>query len=97
VVTSAAVIKTPIGDMDQARPRRQGGRRQDEGAADGRQAVGKGTVRCDGRKIHPMYLVEVKKPPVSEGPWDYFNVLATIPVDQAFGPLSEGGCPLVNR
>ena len=58
---------------------------------------GKGTVRADGRKIHPMYLVEVKKPTESKGPWDYFKVLATIPADQAFRPLSEGGCPLVNR
>src|SRR5262250_2489545 len=58
---------------------------------------GKGTVRADGRKIHPMYLVEVKKPAESKGPWDYFKVRATIPADQAFRPLSEGGCPLVNK
>ena len=57
---------------------------------------GKGTVRADGRKIHPMYLVEVKKPAESKGPWDYFKVRATIPADQAFRPLLEGGCPLVN-
>ena len=57
---------------------------------------GKGTVRSDGRKIHPMYLVEVKKPADSKGPWDYFKVRATIPADEAFRPLSEGGCPLVN-
>ena len=61
------------------------------------QLFGKGTVRADGRKIHPMYLVEVKKPMESKGPWDYFKVRATIPADQAFRPLSEGGCPLVNR
>jgi branched-chain amino acid transport system substrate-binding protein len=58
---------------------------------------GKGTVRADGRKIHPMYLVEVKTPAESKGPWDYFKVRATIPADEAFRPLSEGGCPLVNR
>jgi len=57
---------------------------------------GKGTVRADGRKIHPMYLVEVKKPAESKGPWDYFKVRATIPGNQAFRPLSEGGCPLVS-
>ena len=56
---------------------------------------GKGTVRVDGRKIDPMYLVEVKKPAELKGPWDYFKVRATIPADQAFRPLSEGGCPLV--
>jgi branched-chain amino acid transport system substrate-binding protein len=58
---------------------------------------GKGTVREDGRKIHPMYLVEVKTPTESKGPWDYYKVRATIPADEAFRPLSEGGCPLVNR
>jgi len=56
---------------------------------------GKGMVRVDGRKIHPAYLVEVKKPSESKAPWDYYKVLATIPADQAFRPLSEGGCPLV--
>jgi len=58
---------------------------------------GKGTVRQDGRKIHPMYLFEVKKPSESKGPWDYYNLRHTIPADQAFRPLSEGGCPLVKR
>ena len=58
---------------------------------------GKGTVRADGRKIHPMYLVEVKTPTESKGPWDYYKLRATIPADEAFRPLSEGGCPLVNR
>jgi branched-chain amino acid transport system substrate-binding protein len=55
---------------------------------------GKGTVRADGRKIHPMYLFEVKKPQESKGPWDYYKVRATIPAEQAFRPLGEGGCPL---
>jgi branched-chain amino acid transport system substrate-binding protein len=58
---------------------------------------GKGTVRADGRKIHPMYLVEVKTPAESKGPWDYFKIRATIPAEEAFRPLSEGGYPLVNR
>jgi branched-chain amino acid transport system substrate-binding protein len=56
---------------------------------------GKGVVRQDGRKIHPMYLFEVKKPSESKGPWDYYKVRATIPAEQAFRPMSEGGCPLV--
>jgi len=58
---------------------------------------GKGTVRADGRKIQPMYLVEVKTPAESKGPWDYFKIRATIPAEEAFSPLSEGGYPLVNR
>jgi branched-chain amino acid transport system substrate-binding protein len=56
---------------------------------------GKGTIRVDGRKIHPAYLLEVKKPAESKGPWDYYKVRATIPADQAFRPLADGGCPLV--
>ncbi len=56
---------------------------------------GKGEVRQDGRKIHPMYLFEVKKPAESKGPWDYYKVRSTIPADQAFRPIAEGGCPLV--
>jgi branched-chain amino acid transport system substrate-binding protein len=56
---------------------------------------GKGTIRADGRKIHPAYLVEVKKPSESKGAWDYYKVRATIPADQAFRPLNAGECPLV--
>src|SRR5262245_34026863 len=58
---------------------------------------GKGTIRPDGRKIHPAYLVEVKKPGESKGPWDYYKVRATIPADQAFRPLADGDCPLVKK
>ncbi len=58
---------------------------------------GKGMIRIDGRKIHPMYLFEVKKPSESKGPWDYYKLRATIPADEAFRPLDEGGCPLVKR
>ena len=56
---------------------------------------GKGSIRKDGRKLHPAYLVEVKKPSESKGPWDYHKIRATIPADQAFRPLADGGCPLV--
>jgi branched-chain amino acid transport system substrate-binding protein len=56
---------------------------------------GKGSIRVDGRKIHPAYLVEVKKPSESKYPWDYYKVRATIPADQAFRPLADGGCSLV--
>ena len=57
---------------------------------------GKGTVRVDGRKIHDMYLFEVKKPEESKYPWDYYKVRATIPATEAFRPLKDGGCPLVS-
>jgi branched-chain amino acid transport system substrate-binding protein len=56
---------------------------------------GKGSIRVDGRKIHPAYLVEVKKPSESKAPWDYYKIRATIPADQAFRPLADGGCSLV--
>ncbi|HEX9465671.1 MAG TPA: ABC transporter substrate-binding protein [Alphaproteobacteria bacterium] len=56
---------------------------------------GKGTIRQDGRKIHDMYLFEVKKPSESKGPWDYYKLRATIPADQAFRPVNAGNCPLV--
>jgi branched-chain amino acid transport system substrate-binding protein len=56
---------------------------------------GKGVVRADGRKIHPVQLVEVKSPAQSRKPWDYYKIVATIPAEEAFRPLSEGGCPLV--
>jgi branched-chain amino acid transport system substrate-binding protein len=56
---------------------------------------GKGAVRADGRKIHPAYLFEVKKPAESKYPGDFYNTRATIPTEEAFRPLREGGCPLV--
>jgi branched-chain amino acid transport system substrate-binding protein len=58
---------------------------------------GKGTIRADGRKIHPAYLFEVKKPEESKGPWDYYKLVGTTPGDQAFRPLSESVCPLVKK
>ncbi len=56
---------------------------------------GKGVIRVDGRKIHDMYLFEVKKPAESKDPWDLYKTLATIPGNEVFRPLNEGGCPLV--
>jgi branched-chain amino acid transport system substrate-binding protein len=58
---------------------------------------GKGSIRADGRKIHPAYLFEVKKPAESKGPYDYYKVAATIPAAEAFRPLNEGDCPLVAK
>jgi branched-chain amino acid transport system substrate-binding protein len=57
---------------------------------------GKGTIRADGRKLHDMYLFEVKKPEESKAPWDYYKLRATIPAAEAFRPLKEGNCPLVS-
>src|SRR3981081_1380336 len=58
---------------------------------------GQGVIRPDGRKIHPMYLFKVKAPAESKGPWDYYKLLATIPAEQAFRPLKDGGCSLVTN
>ena len=53
---------------------------------------GKGSIRADGRKLHPMYLFQVKSPGESKYPWDYYKLLQTIPADQVWRPLEEGGC-----
>jgi branched-chain amino acid transport system substrate-binding protein len=58
---------------------------------------GKGRIRADGRKLHDAYLVEVKKPSESKGPWDYYKIRATIPAEKAFRPENEGGCELVAK
>jgi len=58
---------------------------------------GKGTIRADGRKMHDVYLYEVKKPAESKGPWDYYKLRATIPANEAFRPLAQSECPLVKR
>jgi branched-chain amino acid transport system substrate-binding protein len=52
-----------------------------------------GVVREDGRMVHDMYLMRIKKPEESKGKWDVYEYLATVPGDQAFRPLAEGGCP----
>ena len=59
-------------------------------------AFGAGTIRADGRKLCPSYLLEVKKPSESKGPWDYYKVLGTTPADEAFRPINQGGCALVH-
>ena len=56
---------------------------------------GQGVIRADGRKLHDMYLFRVKAPEESKGPWDYYDLVVTIPAEQAFRPMNEGGCPLV--
>ncbi len=56
---------------------------------------GKGTIRADGRKLHPAYLFEVKAPSESKHPGDFYKLKATIPANEAFRPLEEGGCQLV--
>jgi len=58
---------------------------------------GKGSIRADGRKIHPAYLFEVKKPAESKYPWDYYKLVATIPADEAFIPLDKSVCPMLKK
>ena len=52
-------------------------------------------IREDGRAIHAMYLYRVKKPGESHAPWDYYDLVQTIPAEQAFRPMDQGGCALV--
>jgi len=54
-----------------------------------------GTIRVDGRMVHDMYLVQAKTPAESKGEWDLFKVLKTLPGDEVYRPLKDGGCPLV--
>ncbi|MGZ6144280.1 MAG: ABC transporter substrate-binding protein [Myxococcales bacterium] len=58
---------------------------------------GKGTIRKDGRKLHPMYHFQVKKPSESKGEWDLYKLVKEIPADQAFRPIDKGDCPLVTE
>ncbi len=58
-------------------------------------AFGPGRIREDGRKLHPVFLCEVKTPAESRGAWDYYKIAATTPAEEAFRPLNEGGCALV--
>ncbi len=51
-------------------------------------------IRRDGRAVHAMYLFRVKQPADSKGPYDLYDVVATIPPNEAFRPLGDGGCPL---
>jgi len=56
-----------------------------------------GHIRDDGRMVHDMYLFQVKKPSESTGAWDYYKLIATIPGDEAFQPLSASRCPLIKK
>jgi branched-chain amino acid transport system substrate-binding protein len=56
-----------------------------------------GHIRDDGRMVHDMYLMQVKSPAESKGEWDLYEILATVPGDQAYRPPGEGGCPLVKQ
>jgi branched-chain amino acid transport system substrate-binding protein len=56
---------------------------------------GPGKIRIDGRALHPVYLLEAKQPSESKHSWDVAKVIATTPMEEAFRPLNEGGCPLV--
>ena len=56
-----------------------------------------GHIRDDGRMVHDMYLFQVKKPSESTGPWDYYKLIATIPSEEAFQPLSASRCPLIKK
>ena len=56
---------------------------------------GKGVIRVDGRKLHPMYLYKAKTPAESKYDWDYFQLVSTIKPEDAFRPLDKGECPFV--
>ena len=53
-----------------------------------------GKILANGRMVHDMYLARVKKPGESKGPWDYYEIIRTIPGDEAFASVAESGCKL---
>ena len=59
--------------------------------------VKNGKIRPAGRMVHEFYLYQVKTPSESKGPWDLYKLVATVPPDQAFQPLSESRCPLIKK
>jgi branched-chain amino acid transport system substrate-binding protein len=59
--------------------------------------IPKGTLRADGRVVHDMLLLQVKKPSESKAPWDYYKIIDTVPANEAFRPLAQSGCPLVKK
>jgi branched-chain amino acid transport system substrate-binding protein len=58
---------------------------------------GKGTIRADGRKMHPAYLFQVKKPEESKYPWDYYKLISMIPAHDAALPIELSECPLLKK
>ncbi len=58
-------------------------------------AFGKGQIDKNGRKRHPMYVYEVKPPAESKGEWDYYKLIREVPADQAFRPVADSACALV--
>ena len=56
-----------------------------------------GSIRADGRVIRDMYLMQAKTPEESKGQWDLMKMVATVPGNEAFRPLADGGCPLVGK
>jgi branched-chain amino acid transport system substrate-binding protein len=56
-----------------------------------------GKIREDGRLVRDMYLFRVKSPEQSRYRFDYYELLATIPGNEAFKPQEEGGCPLLSK
>ena len=56
-----------------------------------------GRIREDGRMVHDMYVVRIKKPDESKYPWDYYKLITTIPAEEAFLPLAQSHCPLLAK
>jgi branched-chain amino acid transport system substrate-binding protein len=56
---------------------------------------GPGRIRQDGRKIHPVFLFEVKRPSESSQAWDLYKLIATTPAEEAWRPLLEHACPML--
>ena len=98
-VADGDAMEQAVADLGPARAKASGGEavRRMKAMPTEDDCFGAGRVREDGRKIHPAHLFEVKSPAESSGPWDYYKLAGTVPAEQAFRPLVEGGCPLLRR
>ena len=56
-----------------------------------------GRLRPDGRMVHDVYLVQIKSPAESKGEWDLLKLVATLPGDEVFRPIADGGCPAMAK
>jgi branched-chain amino acid transport system substrate-binding protein len=56
-----------------------------------------GVIRADGLMEHDMYIMQVKTPAESKGPWDYYKLVDTMSGEEAFGKLANSACPLVKK
>ena len=56
---------------------------------------GRGLIRADGRRVSPVYVFNVKSPAESHGRYDVYRLEREVPIEEAYRPVEQGGCPLL--